>query len=118
MQPKLQRIFSKLQLAKAEGVQEIDILDDLETSNNARVIKHRLNKLLGRGSVTTKNGIWYLDKGYWEISPMEFRDIIIAYELSSTRKIVFWSMSAALIITLLLGLIIGLNYEIAFIWLD
>ena len=111
MQPKLQRIFSKLQLAKAEGVQEIDILDDLETSNNARVIKHRLNKLLGRGSVTTKNGIWYLDKGYWEISPMEFRDIIIAYELSSTRKIVCWSMGIALVAIFFLGLLAGLLLE-------
>ena len=111
MQPKLQRIFSKLQLAKAEGVQEIDILDDLETSNNARVIKHRLNKLLGRGSVTTKNGIWYLDKGYWEISPIEFRDIIISYELNNTRKIVFWSMSIALVAIFFLGLLAGLLLE-------
>ena len=111
MQPKLQRIFSKLQLAKAEGVQEIDILDDLESSNYARVIKFNLNRYLGKETVSKVNGIWYLDKGYWDITPVEFRDIIISYELRKLKQVLFWSFAVAVLIAIILGILVGLTLE-------
>lgn len=112
------RIIKVLQEAEDDGILEVNLFDDDVRSNNIRVIKHRINKTLGDTQAITvdEEGVWKLNKEYWKITPIEFRDIFILYELKRTRSIVFWSMTIALTATLLLGFIIGLNYE--FIWLD
>ena len=105
MQPKLQRIFITLKTARAEGILESGLLDDFESGGNTRQIRFKLNKLLGKGSVTTKDGVWYLDKSYWDLSPVEFRDLIILYELSKNRRVVIASLSIAFMAVLILGIL-------------
>jgi len=114
MQPKLQRIFSTLKQAKTDGVKEIDLMEDLETSNNARVIRFKLNKILGKGTVKTVDGIWYLDKAYWEVTPAEFRDIVIVNELEKARYTVFWAVATAVILSVLLGTLMYFTLEFSY----
>ncbi|KKN71748.1 hypothetical protein LCGC14_0418140 [marine sediment metagenome] len=106
MQHKLQRIFNSLQLAKEKGVKEVDLFDDLETSNNIRVVKHRLNKMLGPDAVYVKHGIWYLDRTFWKLASLGFRDIIIFYELKSLRKLVRFQVIINIFTALFIGLLI------------
>jgi len=116
MKPKQLRIFNKLKEAKAVGVLEVDLLDKFERKGNTRVIKYRLNKALGKGSVYTKKGKWYLDKSYWDLSPADFRDIMLMGELGKSRKIVFFSVIVAFISISLLAILISLTIEIS--WLN
>lgn len=120
MQKRLQDIFDVLQAAKAEGVKETDLLDDysgkIVSANNARVKRSRLNKLLGKGAVTTENGVWKLDKRFWDMKLTEFSDIILIYEIREVRKVVLYSVALAVIMSLALGIALGLAYEIELIY--
>lgn len=74
---KILRIFNALKKAKDKGVVEVELFDDFETSNNIRVVKHRLNKLLGNNdSVTVKDGKWYLDSNYWDMTRAQFEKLL------------------------------------------
>ena len=114
MTPKHVRIIKKLIEAKGKGVLEIDLLDDFEKRANTRKIKSRANKFLGSQAITVRDGRWYLDKEYWDITPVELRDLLIAYELSKTRLIIFWSMGFAIVAIFLFGFSVGLFIEIDF----
>ena len=111
LQPKQLAIFNKLHEAKSKGVLEVDVFPDLETSNNAAKIKSVMNKILGAGSVYTENGRWFLLSIHWDMTPLEFRDLMIFQELNRTRMIVLWSIGLAIFLALLLGLFVGYNYE-------
>lgn len=76
MNNKLTRIFSQLQRSKDKGVLEIDLLKDWETPGNTRLIKHRLNKMLGGNAIVVKNGIWYLSEYYWSMTKNEFKESV------------------------------------------
>lgn len=103
---KLRNIIGKLQEAKAEGLLITDLFNDWEKSVAIRVTKHRLKKIYGI-KIKSKNGKWYLDKEYWDTSPVEFRDMVIIYEIGNIKKVVLYSMTMAVIMALGLGLIIG-----------
>ena len=115
MMSKHVRIIKLLQNAKEKGMLEIDLLDDYEKKENTRKIKSRANKFLGDGNaIKTVNGRWFLAKEYWEMNSVELRDLWIIDELRRTRQIVFWSMSIALTTTFLIGILIGLTFDIAY----
>ena len=101
---KLTRIISQLQKAKDKGVKEIDLLKDWETASNARVIRHRVNKILGdSNAVVTKDGVWYLEKNYWNITKSEFQNYMWRNQINEmSSKIIILAVVAivALIITM------------------
>ncbi len=78
---KISRIFILLSEAKESGVKEVDLFDDLESTNYVRLIKFRLNKMLGRNAIVIRNAVWYLDEDYWSVTKSEFRDTMNRYEL-------------------------------------
>jgi len=112
MQPQSKRILGALQLAKDEGVLEVDLFGTELTSGAIAAAKFKLNKLLGKGAITVEGGVWKLDKEYWDITPIEFRDIVIVYELRRVRTVVLYSVTIAVIMTLLVGMMIPLLFEI------
>lgn len=107
------RILSLLQKAKDKGVPETELFNDWETSNVIRVTKHRLKKI---AQITIKDGIWILDKSYWDTTPVEFRDMIIMHELSKCRKVVLYSFAIAIIIAIALGVVLGLTLELELLY--
>ena len=84
---KTSRIYNSLQEAKEKGVKEVDLFDDLETANNTRVIKHRLTKILGSNAVVIKNGVWYLDEEYWNMTKSEFKDTMNRHDHNRQNQI-------------------------------
>ena len=71
---KLTRIFTLLSEAKEKGVKEVDLFDNVETSNYVGVLKHRLNKMLGCNAVVVRNAVWYLEDSFWSMTRSEFKD--------------------------------------------
>ena len=84
---KTSRIYSLLHEAKEKGVKEVELFDDLETANNTRVIKHRLLKILGSNGIEIKNGIWYLDEEYWNMTKSEFKDTMNRHDFNRQNQI-------------------------------
>ena len=97
---KLTRIISQLQKAKEKGVKEIELLKDWETSGNARIIRHRINKILqDRNGIVTKDGVWYLDEDYWKMTKSEFKDFLWRSQISEMNfKLVLVSIVAMLML--------------------
>ena len=92
---KLERIIKQIQEAGSAGVKESDILDDFETANNARVIKHRIKKKLGRNAIVIKSGVWYLSESYWNMTKLEFSELLnrsMVLEMQSKNNIVILSI--------------------------
>lgn len=86
---KLDHILVALQEAGVEGVKEIELLINWESKGNTWLIKHRLNKRLkDRKGIVIKAGVWYLHEYYWEMTRLEFKDLIHRIELReiSTRN--------------------------------
>jgi len=110
---KLTRIFTLLSDAKEKGVKEVDLFDDVETSNYIGVLKHRLNKMLGSNAVVIKNGIWYLDEEYWSMTKFEFRDTMNRYELRElTHSNNFAVIGISIIFALLLIFFTVASYHV------
>lgn len=110
---KLTRIISQLQKAKGKGALEIDLFDDMDKSANIRKIKSRANKFLGdTQAITVVDGRWYLSKEFWSITPIEIRDLLLAYEIRSLKRVVFLFMFFTLITTLLIGILVGIFFEV------
>jgi len=65
-----------LQKSKEHGVLEIELFDDWEKPGNVRVIKHRLNKIIGDDAVRIVTGRWYLSSHYWQMSRSEFIEFL------------------------------------------
>jgi len=100
MEPKLQRIFTDLKNARREGVLELDLLNDMESSGNTRNIKSKLNKAHPRrlrrvfnddkAAVYTemKDGklYWFLHQDYWDIGIVEFRELIREMLVKEQRR--------------------------------
>lgn len=78
---KLTRIFNLLKKAEDKGVSEADIFNDFESTGNTRVIKHRLNKIIGSNAIVIVSGIWYLDEEYWNMTKSEFNKLLDRHSL-------------------------------------
>lgn len=113
---KLAIILSKLQKARSKGVKEIEVLTDWETKGNARVIKHRLNKMLGgKNAVIVKRGKWYLAEYFWSMTRTEFNDHMwreTVREMSLKNNIVVAVITILFILVTLL-----LTIEMEVVWL-
>lgn len=112
---KLTRIISQLQKAKDKGVQEIELLKDWETSGNARVIRHRINKILDdRNGVVTKDGVWFLSEYYWQMTRAEFKDSVWRETIKSMSFRNNLTIIIVAILFLAMYLLLNLEVEVVF----
>lgn len=116
MTSKHYRVAKRLLETKGKGIPENELFYDREGKDYVRQIKSRANKLLGGDAIIVEDGVWSLRKEYLDIKPIELRDLWITYELSKTRKIVFWTMGAALTVALLFGILVGLIIELEIVY--
>jgi len=108
---KLTRILKQLQSAQDKGVEEIDLFIDWEKKGNARVIKHRINKIIGNGnSIVTINGIWYLAEEYWNMDRSQFKELMNRHdlrELSIRNNIITLAVVSVLAMLVIIAFIAG-----------
>lgn len=102
------RIAKQLIEAKGKGVLEVDLLTDFERRANTRKIKQRVNDIFGdRHAVTVENGYWKLDEQHWDVKPKDLNIMLLIYEMTRVRNILFWSITLAVTTVFFLGFIIG-----------
>lgn len=110
---KISRIFSVLQKAKGKGIKEIDLLDDFESKGNTRVIKYRLCKFLGDSEgVVVKDGVWFLAEDYWNMTKVEFRDLMFRFmlmEISHKNSLVIIAIVGIMSVLVAVAFSVGYN---------
>jgi len=110
---KLTRIFNLLKKAEDKGVSESLIFNDLESTGNARVIKHRLNKMLDCNAIVIVSGVWYLDEDYWSMSKSEFKDTMNRYDYNrQTQMFSYVVLGIVAVLSLLLVISASVFYNL------
>jgi len=112
MQAKLRRIFRTLKQSRHKGMEESGLLYDFESSGNARTIKYKLNKILGKGSVYVEDGIWYLSKEYWDYETKDFNDTMITRAVNRFATVLLVAILATLVSLAITGVLLYLTIEI------